>query len=101
MTKEMEKLRELLDAEHITWNDASREGEMCPMCRTHFRYRGYKWSVIHGYGSYGGYSIITADEGLLELMSEAVNGGDPVGWLTANQVMEYVKGTNHESNDND
>ena len=101
MTKEMEKLRELLDAEHITWHDASRESEMCPICRTHFGYRGYQWSVIHGYGSYGGYSIITADEGLLELMSEAVNGGDPVGWLTADQVMEYVKGTNHESDDND
>ena len=44
-------------------------------------------------GSYGGYNFITADEGLLELMSEAVNGGDPVGWLTAVQVMKYVKGT--------
>ena len=91
MTKEMGLLREMLDAEGIEWHDASDTGP-CPMCRTHFIHRGYNWSVIHGYGSYGGYSRLTRDEGLLELMSGAANGGDPIGYLTAKEAMRYVKG---------
>lgn len=50
------------------------------------------WSVIHGYGTYGGFSSIDADRGLLEVMSDAINNGEPIGWLTAERVMQYVKG---------
>ncbi len=92
MTEEMETFRDLLDEEQIEWEDVSEFGSY-PICRTHFKYRGFKWSVIHGYGTYGGRDPLTnKDTGLLELMSNAVNDGDPVGWLTAEQAMDYVMG---------
>lgn len=43
--------------------------------RTKFEYGGYNWSVISGHGTYGG------NTGLLEVMSNAINGGEPVGFL--------------------
>ena len=89
MTKEMVKFRQMLDENGIEWKDASSP-VFLPMWRTHFHYRGYEWSVIHGYGSYGGYSRYAQDEGLLELMSCAVNNGDPVGRLTAEDAMKLV-----------
>lgn len=99
ITKEMVKFRKMLDDEGIEWKDASSL-DMYPMWRTHFDYRGYWWSVIHGYGSYGGFnSFECIDKGLLEVMSEAINGGEPVGWLTAEQVMAYVRGDDHGRSD--
>lgn len=95
MTQEMIKLRELLDEKKIKWWDCSFSGGDTPFVRidrTHFKYRGFEWSVVHGFGSYGGWSYNRENEGLLELMSEAVNDGEPVGWLTAEQVIEYVLG---------
>lgn len=92
MTEEMIKLRSILDDEGIEWWDKSEpETSSLLMYRTKFHCYGYDWSVIHGYGSYGGYTSQEEDEGLLELMSRAVNGGEPVGWLTAEKVMEYVR----------
>ena len=91
MTKEMRELRKMLDAEGIDWHDKSEFG-LCPIWRTHFEHRGYHWSVIHGYGTYGGFTSIDADKGLLEVMSDAINNGEPVGWLTAERVMQYVRG---------
>ena len=91
MTEEMRKLRQMLDEREIEYTDASSEG-FFPMTRTHFTYEGNFWSVIHGYGSHGGYSRFNDDEGLLELMTNAINGGDPVGHLTAEEVIEYMEG---------
>lgn len=92
ITKEMQLLREMLDKEGIEWEDAS-EFRMFPVERTRFNHRGYKWSVIHGYGTYGGFNRhSTKDPGLLELMSHAVDNGLPHGWLTAKEVIAYVKG---------
>lgn len=91
MTKEMELFRKMLDDNGIEWHDAS-DTYAYPITRTHFNYRGHNWSVIHGYGSWGGYNRFTEDEGLLELMSDAVNGGDPVGYLTAKEAFDYVRG---------
>ena len=92
MTHEMKLFREMLDAENIEWHDASSQSFELPMDRTHFEHRGYQWSVIHGYGSYGGPSFLYDGEGLLELMSNAVNKGAPIGWLTAKEAMQYVRG---------
>lgn len=95
MVAEMKKLRELLDAEGIEWKDRSN-GER-DIDRTHFWFRKYHWSVVNGYGSYGGYiGSSSRNEGLLEMMSGAVNGGDPIGWLTAEEVMKFVKGEEDE-----
>lgn len=94
---EMTRFRHLLNENGIKWIDAS---SMMPdkrlskynIVRTHFSYNGYKWSVIHGYGTYGGHNFITGEnDDLLELMSDAVNNGEPIGWLTAEDVFEYVK----------
>lgn len=96
MTHEMKLFREMLDAENIEWHDASSQSYELPMDRTHFEHRGYFWSVIHGFGSYGGPSFIQDDEGLLELMSDAVNKGEPIGWLTAKEAMQYVRGDKND-----
>ena len=92
MTSEMIKLRILLDLNDIAWVDASEDRHHYSIYRTHFEHRGYLWSVIHGFGTYGGWSSYSQDRGLLEVMSEAINGGEPIGYLTAEDVMEYVKG---------
>lgn len=94
MNEEMKKLRALLDAENIEWEDKS-DNSIYPICRTHFTYNGQRWSVIHGYGSYGGYSPITeSDRGLLEAYDFS---SDPIGYLTAEEVMRYVKGADDET----
>ena len=94
MTKEMELFRKMLDDNGIEYDDNSEHG-LFPITRTQFDYRGYWWSVIHGYGTFGGYSSFRRrDDGLLELMSDAVNGGEPVGYLTAKEAFDYVRGDN-------
>lgn len=60
------------------------------MERTKFMANGCEWSVIHGYGSYGGFNHFDPDAGLLEVMAQCVNDGNPVGWLTAEQVLKMV-----------
>lgn len=101
MTEEMAKFRKLLNDNMVPWHDASKinqfEAPYAPcntdIYRTHFEWRGYKWSVINGFGSYGGWnSIDQKNKGLLELMSEAVNGGEPVGYLTADEAIKLVLG---------
>lgn len=109
MCDEMKKLRKELDKRGIHWKDVS---SIMPECvidemvskgidrvyadstifRTHFEYGGYKFSVIYGYGTYGGKSAFTGhDSGLLECMTEKVNGGEPVGHLTAADVIAIVE----------
>lgn len=92
MVEEMTKLRKLLTEQGIEWHDAKATLDLdIQIDRTHFDYRDYFWSVINGFGTYGGYSFRSEkNKGLLELMSNAVNGGEPVGYLTAAQVMDYV-----------
>lgn len=90
MVDEMIKLRKLLTLYGIEWHDAS-ENFPLQIDRTHFDYKGYKWSVINGYGTYGGFGIFSdKNMGLLELISAAVNDGEPIGYLTASQVITFV-----------
>lgn len=91
----MELLRKILDDNDIEWHDAS-DMDAHPITRTHFNYRGHDWSVIHGYGTFGGYSRFGHDDGLLELMSDAVNEGEPIGYLTALEALNYIKGGDNE-----
>ena len=91
MTAEMIRLRKLLTALGIEWRDQSEDFYL-PLDRTKFMINGFEWSVIHGYGSYGGYDFYSnIDRGLLELMTSCVNNGDPIGYLTADDVLDYVK----------
>lgn len=111
MCDEMQKLRDMLDKKGIKWRDVSsiksqkeimrlmRNGiestyADTTMWRTHFDVDDYSYSVINGYGSYGGYDPFTGHNlGLLECMTDKVNGGEPVGHLTADEVMQIIDGT--------
>lgn len=93
MVEEMTKLRKLLTEHGIEWHDSSTPPEYTiQIDRTHFDYKGFNWSVINGFGTYGGIGIFRNKKnmGLLELMSNAINDGEPIGYLTAAQVMDYV-----------
>ena len=100
MCDEMIKLRNALDEKGVQWEDkstiypddeirdtmrklnVSRECADCSMFRTHFSYRGYFFSVIYGYGSYGYY------DGKLECM---VGGEEPEGSMTAEDVLRRME----------
>lgn len=106
MCVEMEKLRKKLDEMNIPWEDKST---ICPdehialqirfgvepnyadttVFRTHFSYKNTFYSVVNGYGTYGGYDPDTGEnKGLLEVMFGKQE--DIVGWLTAEQVMDLI-----------
>lgn len=91
---EMERLRMLLDYNGLVWADKS-DNKIPEMAieRTHLYFGGVLCSIIHGYGTYGGYNTFTGhDEGLLELMCEKVNDGEPLGELTADDVIVIIEG---------
>ena len=93
MVKEMLKLREMLTDKGIEWHDASTPPDYpLKIDRTHFNYIGFSWSVINGFGTYGGYDSFEhkKNQGLLEVMSAAVGDGEPIGYLTAENVMRLV-----------
>ena len=96
--EEMQKLRKMLEKKEIEWHDNSEvmsESKEWPMwiCRTFFEYKGLKFSVINGFGTYGGWDGAnpgtTEDEnmGLLEIM---IGDNEPVGWLKAEDIMEIL-----------
>jgi len=90
---EMIKLREGLTKLGIEWWDASDPDYYdLSIQRTHFAIAGNRWSVVHGYGTYGGYSLWRdKDDYLLELMTTSVNDGNPVGYLTADDVLNILE----------
>lgn len=99
--KEMQKLRDWLDENKIPWEDVSEdfcrfnlnkiEHEMW-ICRTHFNIKGHKVSVINGYGTYGGYGIISEEnQGLLETMGLWYGKDDVKGYLTAEEVINKIE----------
>lgn len=93
MVGEMIKFRNLLDQHNIAWHDASTRFADFYIDRVHLEYRNYKFSVINGFGTYGGYiTDESKNKGLLELMSNAINGGEPVGELTAEEAIKIVLG---------
>lgn len=90
MCPEMQELRTWLDNNGIDWEDVSTGMEGCWIDRTHFEYNGVKWSVINGNGTYGGTDFLSGvNAGLLEIMGA---GKDPIGWLTAADVIEIIQG---------
>ena len=88
----MIKLRELLDNHKIEWVDISDEfnlvgGGKLGIDRIHFKVKGKKFSVINGFGTYGGYTLGEENEGLLELYDFC---SEPIGYLTAEQVLKEI-----------
>lgn len=84
MPDEMIKLRKELDKLGVPWEDVS-DDKFMKIYRTRFYIGKKRWSVISGYGTYGG------EAGLLETWTLTLNGGDPMGWLSAKDVIEKVK----------
>lgn len=102
MCEEMKLLRKELDARGIEWQDKSSICEKqhitffdTTMFRTHFKHDGCFYSVIYGYGSYGGVSCFgDFDSKLLECM---VDDNDPIGFLKAKDVLDIMDGTFDEN----
>ena len=91
--EEMQKLRDWLDDEGIEWYDNSDELEMFWMVRTKFAVNSTTFSVINGVGSYGGCMFGDSDnQGLLECM---IDGNEPYGYLTAEDVEEFIEKVRH------
>lgn len=88
---EMLELRKELDALGIQWIDDSDVYETWWICRTKFYIGTTQWSVIHGMHTYGGVDFRGVDNGLLELMTSDYNNGDPVGFLTAAEIVDRIK----------
>lgn len=101
---EMIKFREGLDKRGIKWidkSDITTEERIkyfisqgiselfadATMYRTHFEHKGKKYSVIYGYGSYGGINAIGQNNYLLEMM---IDNNDPKGWLTADDIFKIL-----------
>lgn len=91
----MKKLRKWLNEQHIEWfDDSDRPGvvrKKYEICRTKFEINGYGFSVIHGFGTYGGkrvYKDVYKDRGLLEC---SISENEPVGYLTAEDVIKLIK----------
>lgn len=88
----MQKLRTWLKSKGIKYYDASCVSDDFWICRTHFNLYGSKFSVINGMGTYGGMDPAheyNAD--LLEIMSSQINGGEPIGFLNAEQTIEEIE----------
>lgn len=91
---EMLKLRDMLDELNIDWDDDSDSLTPktigCRIYRTHIYYKGDRYSVVYGYGTYGGWGRFprTEDPQLLELM---INREEPTGWHTAEDVIKIMK----------
>ena len=103
---EMKKFRKLLNDKNIPWIDKSVEYPTSDrpdseiviyICRTHFTYLNKKWSVINGFGTWGGYFGINNDcldgtdnLGLLEIME--YDCADKVkGYLTAKEAWDEIE----------
>lgn len=103
VTNEMAAFRKLLTASDIRWIDDSSLSKYpydgMWICRTHFNIDGTNWSVIHGYGSIGGFTgafekstegmkfYSGHDDGLLEVYDFS---NDPVGFLTAKDCACHI-----------
>ena len=87
---EMQKLRNYLNENNIPWEDGSEDKPMFWMCRTRFDIGDRNFSVINGYGSYGGLGWHGKNQGLLECWIN--QKGEPEGYLTADEIIAKILG---------
>lgn len=87
---EMKKLKRWLKDRGVKYECYDDYDQVRAIARIHFKINGCKWSCIHGYGTQGGRSCVNEkDPGLLELY--ALNRkNDPIGFLTAEEVIKIV-----------
>ena len=56
----------------------------------------HKISVVNGDGTYGGYSWFEPEnKGSLEVMSNILNDGEPIGYLTADELIKILQDQCH------
>lgn len=86
----MKKFRKLLTEKDIAWIDSIHIGVVaCPIYRTNFTFKNIEFSVINGYGTYGGYDPFTdSNEGLLEIFDSETS--EAKGNFTAAEAMKYT-----------
>lgn len=88
--EEMQKLRAGLKEREISWIDKSDDCNYRGLwvCRTHFMYNGDHWSVINGFGTYGGFDHYSINRELLECQCGELS--EPIGFLTAADVFRIM-----------
>lgn len=91
--KEMQALRDWLDGHGIAWQDRSDPsekftGDFYGTARTKFKIGSTEYSVINGFGTFGGHNgYDLKDQGLLELM---IDWSEPIGYLTATDIIKMI-----------
>lgn len=94
VVEEMKKLRELLDKRGIAWQDNSEESDEITgywICRTRFKFNELEVSCINGRGTYGGFYGCNPDDGNQGLLEVWIEGFEPIGWQTADEVFEKLE----------
>lgn len=89
---ELNKLKSYLDSHKIKYVIKSDpDTAHYRIERIHFNINGYLWSVIHGYGTYGGLDPFTGeDKGLLELYTTQIQP-DPFGMMSCTDIIELIE----------
>lgn len=88
---ELNKLKTYLDEQKIKYVVKSdSETTNYRIERIHFWINGYLWSVIHGYGTYGGFDSYTRDKGLLELYTKQIQPY-PFGCLSCTDIIDLIE----------
>lgn len=89
VVKEMQEFRNMLDERGIPWEDRS-SNDACPICRTYVEFGNNAYSVINGFGTYGGYdNRHQQNAGYLEWWDFQ---HEPIGWLSAQEAYKKVTG---------
>lgn len=83
MVAEMHKFRKRLSEKEVGWWDESENGIDC----TKLVHNGVLWSVVNGFGTYGGCRRDKPNEGLLEIFDGT---DDEMGWLTADDAIQII-----------
>lgn len=94
---EMLRLRRWLDEQKIERQDNSDISTCFWICRTKFKHKGIEWSVVNGFGTYGGFSLPldAHNQGLLEAYMPR-QGKEPFGYLTCEELIEIVENGGEE-----
>lgn len=91
-SEQFKRFKEILEKRGIKYKDLSdpRYGHFIE--RVHFWYKRKLISVIHGFGTYGGWNSFQSDSGLLEVWAD--RSDEPVGYLTAKGAELLIFGGN-------
>lgn len=95
---EMQKLRDFLDEKDITWRDNSENMKSTIemwICRTLFEVGGHSFSVVNGFGTYGGWAGANLSEKNLGLLEMMIDECEPFGWLTAEDIIILLNNYNY------